>query len=319
MTLLELLNVETGASEETLSRIIRTAPKRYKVYQIPKRSGGTRTIAHPAKELKLIQRIILRNILDKIPVSNIATAYVKDRGIAYNAKMHLRQSWILKLDFTEFFHSIVPTDWDRIVRTTNDLKIFSKESDSFHRVLFWGAGGREPRCLSIGAPTSPSVSNLICRKMDDWMDEHAKKFDVVVSRYADDITISGDSSAKLLRFERHFVSALESNKGLQLRLNREKRGIYGPGEKKLVTGLVITPDQKLSIGRDRKREISSLVHRYTLGQSDNNTVIRTKGLLAFAVSVEPDFFASLQVKYGTDVISRLMKEEYEADAPDIEI
>lgn len=72
--LIELFCVETGVSAETIMRIVNTGPKRYKVYDIPKRNGGTRTIAHPARELKLLQRIFLRQILDKITVSSIATA-----------------------------------------------------------------------------------------------------------------------------------------------------------------------------------------------------------------------------------------------------
>jgi RNA-directed DNA polymerase len=37
-------------------RLIRSAPQRYKVYQIPKRAlGQLRTIAQPAKEVKALQ------------------------------------------------------------------------------------------------------------------------------------------------------------------------------------------------------------------------------------------------------------------------
>ena len=315
MTLLELLNLETGASEETLGKIIATAPRRYKVYEIPKRTGGTRTIAHPARELKALQRVILHSLLDNLYVSEIATAYVKNRGIAYNAEMHLGQRWILKLDFQNFFHSIKPTDWDRVVRRTEKLRPFAKDANLFHQLLFWGAGGKVPWCLSIGAPTSPMVSNLVCARLDTWMVEHAAKVDVRVSRYADDITVSGDSVAKLLRFERLLENALKSNRGVKLELNREKRGLYGPGVRKMVTGVILTPDGKLSIGRERKREISSLVHRFTLNSSDYETVMKTKGLLAFAISIEPTFFATMQEKYGDDVIYRLMRFGNDIEIP----
>lgn len=319
MTLLELLNIETGASIETLSRIIATAPRRYKVYQIPKKTGGMRTIAHPAKELKVIQRVVLRNILDGISVSDIATAYVKNRGIAYNATVHIGQRWILKLDFKDFFPSIVPADWDRVVRRNIALKEFSKDSAQFHKILFWGVGERLPRCLSIGAPTSPAVSNLVCAKLDEWMIQCAAEMNVKVTRYADDVTISGDSVSKLLKFERHLENALKRNSGIRIALNPGKRGLYGPGERKMVTGIILTPDGRISIGRDRKREISSLIHRFTVHEAEQEMVMRAKGLLAFALSVEPEFFKSMCSKYGESQISRLMRVDPDFDMPDFDI
>ena len=313
MTLLELLNVETGASFETLGRIISTAPRRYKVYEIEKRTGGTRTIAHPARELKFIQRIILKNILDKIAASEIATAYIRGRGITYNAKFHVGMPWILKLDFKNFFYSIRPGDWDRVVRRTDELRAFAKDAELFHRILFWGAGDKVPQCLSIGAPTSPSVSNLVCSDLDMWMVEQAKRVDVRVTRYADDITVSGDSPEKLVKFERMLENILKSSKGLKLRLNEKKRGLYGPGDRRMVTGIILTPDGKISIGRERKREISALIHRFSLNSSDQLTTMRAKGLLAFAISVEPTFFETMREKYGEEVISNLMRAEAVAD------
>lgn len=313
MTLLDLLNLETGASTETLSRIISTAPLRYKVYEIPKRNGGTRTIAHPARELKVIQRVVLRNILDKVSVSEIAMAYVEGRGIALNAKSHLGQRWILKLDFKSFFHSIQPHDWDRVVRRTLGLRSYSNDTDAFHKILFWGKGGKAPHCLSIGAPTSPAVSNLVCLQLDMWMIEHAKKFELNITRYADDITISGDSVASILKFEQLLERILVANRGLKLRLNPEKRGLYGPGQRRMVTGVVLTPDGNISIGRERKREISALIHRFKLGSINRDLTLRAKGLFAFANSIEPNFVVSMVAKYGDETIAALMRADPEPD------
>lgn len=309
MTLLDLLNLETGASIETIERIVATAPRRYKVYQIPKKSGGTRTIAHPAKELKILQRIILKGILDKIPTSDIATAYVKGRGIAYNAKVHAGNKWILKLDFKDFFHSIVPSDWNRVMRRTDELRPFAKEAALFHKLLFWGAGSYAPHCLSIGAPTSPSVSNLVCSRLDKWMAEYAAKLDVSVTRYADDITISGNIVGRILKFEHSLNSALSKNVGLNLALNPDKRGLYGPADRKMVTGVILTPEGKISIGRERKREISALVHKFSLNAIDAETVFRVRGLMAFAFSVEPEFFSSMIRKYGDKTVIKLMRSD----------
>jgi hypothetical protein len=50
--LIERLMQELRITEREVLRLIETAPERYKVYRIKKRRGGTREIAHPARELK---------------------------------------------------------------------------------------------------------------------------------------------------------------------------------------------------------------------------------------------------------------------------
>lgn len=304
--LLPLLNIETGAPTSVLNKIIASAPKRYKEYYIAKRTGGKRLIAHPAKELKELQRIVLKEYLEKCQVNKIASAYVKDRGILYNAKIHVGQRWILKLDFKDFFHSITPKDWDRTVRRLDCLSGLAADREIIHRILFWGRGTAIPNCLSIGAPSSPMVSNLICHRLDEWLVEKATDRGLKVSRYADDVTVSGSNVHQLTRFEYDLEKVLEKNKGLKLELNTKKRGLYGPGERKMVTGLVLTPTGEISIGRDRKREIHSLVHKFKEGILDFDETMRAKGLVAFAYSIEPDFVARLSEKYTSESMGALM-------------
>lgn len=310
MRLIELLHVETSAPVSSLSRILATAPRRYKVYTIPKRNGkGRRIIAHPARELKTLQRIVLREILDPLPVSDIAMAYIPERGILRNAKVHAGERWILKLDFINFFHSITPRDWDRTVRNIDDLAGWKADRTAFHHLFFWGADQRLPKCLSIGAPTSPSLSNLVCLKLDEWMAKEATARGIKVTRYADDITLSATNLPVLRKFERDLEGVLKRNKGLHLRLNPKKRGIYGPGERKLVTGLVLTPDGSVSIGRARKREIHSLIHSSKIGEIDVEKRMRAKGLLGFAKMAELSFFERLRAKYGNETIRSIMRFE----------
>jgi hypothetical protein len=137
--------------------------------------------------------------------------------------------------------------------------------------------------------------------------KQAKTIDVRVTRYADDITVSGDSIAKLLRFERGLTSLLRANRGVKLTLNEAKRGLYGPGERRMVTGLVLTPDGKISIGRDRKREISALLHRFSFGALDEVSLMRTRGLIAFANSIEPNFVGRMSEKYGELTLTKLIR------------
>jgi RNA-directed DNA polymerase len=80
-----------------------------------------------------------------------------------------------------------------------------------------------------------------------------------------------------------------------------KTGLYKRGQKQLVTGLILTPDGKVSIGRERKRLISAGVHRIKRGFEEEGHVQNIKGWLAFANSVEPEFVQRLERKYGAIV------------------
>lgn len=305
MSLLTELVQEFGLGQSDLLRIIDTAPARYSVYPIKKRNGGFRTIAQPSREVKEIQYYILDKKLGKFPVHSSAMAYVKGRNIRQNATSHVASAAILKLDFKEFFPSIRVRDWERFVKShpiaaidVSDLKYYSK-------ILFWGQVRKSnvPKCLSIGAPTSPMISNILLHDLDVRMTALAERFDVVYSRYADDITVSGKHVDEVLEFERLARREVKSTKSPKLTFNDEKRGLYLRGQRRLVTGLVLTPAERVSLGRKRKRTISSLLHRSTLGQLDPKRRGYLKGLLGFSVANEPEFVGSLRKKYGDEAVN----------------
>ena len=84
------------------------APKKYKRYEIPKRTSGTRTIAQPIRELKDYQRALIKLFQQYFPIHNSCVAYVKGKDIKKNAEIHAKNIYFLKMDFTEFFNSITP-------------------------------------------------------------------------------------------------------------------------------------------------------------------------------------------------------------------
>ena len=109
--LLRLLVSETGLSEIDVLRIVRNAPIRYKTYLIPKRGDGFRSISQPARELKALQRVLLQEVLAKLPVHPSATAYREGKSIRDNALAHVGGGPIMKFDFKDFFPSIKARDW----------------------------------------------------------------------------------------------------------------------------------------------------------------------------------------------------------------
>jgi RNA-directed DNA polymerase len=253
MSLLDELvaNLRIGPFE--LMRIIMTAPARYKQYTIPKRRGGVRLIAQPSRELKALQRYVLQTKLSQFPIHVAATGYAKDKNILYNAEQHKDNRVILKMNFTDFFPSIKVRDWNRFVLAKRPSFIDPKEMFAYRNILFWGQQSYLPKCLSIGAPTSPALSNILLYDLDTSLARVANITNVIYTRYADDITVSGASIEAVKEFEVRFTQILRRMKSPVLTLNNEKRGIYLPGQRRMVTGLVVTPVGAVSIGRERKR------------------------------------------------------------------
>ncbi|WP_411970672.1 reverse transcriptase domain-containing protein [Mesorhizobium sp. CA14] len=163
------------------------------------------------------------------------------------------------------------------------------------------------RCLSIGAPTSPKVSNILLYDFDAAMSEKANSLGISYTRYADDITISGNRSDEILLLEKEAKSIIRRMAHPKLTFNDAKRGIYARGRRQMVTGLIVTPQAVVSIGRERKRAISSLLHRSSLGQLDSDRRSLLKGLLGFCAANEPDFIGRLRNKYGNDAVAAAMK------------
>ena len=119
--LVSRLAARTGLSEWDVRRIMSSAPVRYKVYAIPKRSGGQRIISQPAREVKLLQRALSDVLLKDLPVHDAAMAYRNGRSIADNARRHAKSGPILKMDFKDFFPSIRGQDWVSYCRDTGCL------------------------------------------------------------------------------------------------------------------------------------------------------------------------------------------------------
>jgi hypothetical protein len=290
---------------EDISRIIATAPRRYKIFAIPKRSGvGHRIIAQPARELKAIQRYVISEKLRELRVHSIATAYKVGKNIADNAAPHADKRAIMKLDFRDFFHSITPNDLQSIIRRSAPERFALEDRALLTSILFWRNPVTNRLCLSIGAPSSPHVSNIVMEPLDREFYEIARECSATCTRYADDITVSANSIENLLKAEVRIRRAVSQSRQPKLVFNEDKRGIFTTAGRRIVTGLVLTPDAKISLGRDRKRTISAALHHISVGRNVTpEHRQRTRGWLAYAKSVEPTFFQRMSRKYPNAFLS----------------
>ena len=273
-----------GLDENVLNQMINAPDRFYRSFSIPKRSGGERLISAPYPSLMMAQHWIYHTIL--LPgneVSESAMGFVPGKSISDNALAHLNGREILKMDIKDFFPSIS-------IRRV--LAVF-KGMGYFHRIAYYlSALCCKDNHLPQGAPTSPILSNIIAKRLDYRLKNLAARFGLVYTRYADDMTFSGQHIP--LKFI-SIVSEIVTDEGFQV--NEDKTVIMREKQRKIITGVSVSSD-KLCIPRAKKRWIRQqtyYIKRYGLRShmrrnhiDDPFYDLRIKGYLAYWKSVEPD-------------------------------
>ncbi|MFS1161876.1 retron St85 family RNA-directed DNA polymerase [Aeromonas salmonicida] len=284
------------------------APSSYRIYTIPKRSGGKRTIAQPTAEVKNIQRCIVRTVLDPLPTSDISTAYKRDLSIKDNAKKHLGKKFILKMDFKDFFPSIYPED---LIKSLERCDIKLNSIDRKILILFLFRRNKYGRFeLSVGAPSSPIVSNIVMYEFDIAVKEYCEKHSIVFTRYADDLTFSSNSIEEIKKiptFIKHNLMSMDSPK---LAINEKKTHLVSKGRSQRVTGVILTHDDKLSIGRNLRKKIRAMLHLYKANRLEHNDIPYLHGIVSHMRNIEPEHFNKLLEFYGDVIFKELAKASF---------
>ena len=203
----------------------------YRSYQMPKKLGGSREISIPIPELALVQKAINNVILNKFQMSSYCTGFKKNMSLIDNAKPHLNCKTLLKFDVKDFFGSI-------------------RYNKVYKQFKFYGYGNKVARLLTLlcvdaddklpqGAATSPTLSNLVCLRLDKRIGLLCKKLGYNYTRYADDITIS--SNTKLGKYEINYIkdtiNLIVEEEGFKL--NEKKTHVFKEGQQLVVTGIHI--------------------------------------------------------------------------------
>ena len=295
LDLTEILTSFTGLTSSDVIRTINLYKNKYKKFYKPKKSGGLRAIYHPAQPLKMLQYALELNVLRHLPVSEIAMAYRKDlkSPLRKIADAHAGYAYTVRTDFKDFFPSLRPSDLLPLITAhytvkEDDLKLIAQ-------ILFWGA-----RTLPIGAPSSPTVSNIIMEKFDKKILELSGAIDKngTVSRYADDIFFSTNKKGASYIFFDELCTFCQNCDHPRLQINREKVLFLSRGTKRVVCGITIASQGWPSIGRLRKTEVKQLLYQMKNRVLPEEKYHYLRGLMAFIKDVEPDLFNRLVIKYG---------------------
>ena len=267
----------------------------YKTHSLPKKSGGKRLITAPDPKLKRLQRRFLRNGIQNIPVHPAAHGFLKDHSIVTNAKEHTGRELVVNMDIAGFFPN---TGYKHIVQA---CKKIAKGKLSIGAVMLVSDICSYDGGLPTGAPTSPHLGNVVLHSADKAILKVSERHGINYTRYADDMTFSGDDGVKRII---PFVSKVLSEKGY--RLDPKKTNLFRRGRRQMVTGLVV--NEKPNLPRHIRKKIRAAAHRMHHGDTPHwhgKPVSGEKimGLIAHLNAASPDEAAryKAQAKSGKGV------------------
>lgn len=272
-----------GRNQAYLASVINSNVSHYREFEIPKRSGGKRIISAPYPALLECQSWIYENILTKIKIHSSAHGFTFKKSIISNSKIHVGQNHFLKIDLKDFFPSI----------TINQVITIFKSLGYTHKVSFYLAAiCCYGEVLPQGAPTSPMLSNIVAKSLDNRLMKYSKKFNLKYTRYADDLAFSGDS-IPVKHIE--YITKIINSCGFVV--NEKKTILQQEKHKRIVTGISIAEDV-IKVPREYKRKLKLEIHcirkHGLLGHMRKHKIRNPDYLLSiigkihFWLSVEPE-------------------------------
>jgi RNA-directed DNA polymerase len=281
----------------------------YVRFSVPKKSGGTRELASPHRDLRRCQEWILHNILDKLAVHEAAHGFARGRSTVSNAAGHAGREVIVNTDLKDFFPSIT---FPRVLGMFHGMG-YSPAAATILALLCTECPRRTveyagttyhvatgPRALPQGACTSPTLSNRAARKLDARLAGLAGKLGWTYTRYADDATFSASGeAAKSVGYLLARIRHVSQDEGFAV--NEKKTRVLRQNAAQLVTGIVV--NKRPAAPRKLVRRLRAILHRAKAeGLAAQNRdryphfEAWLNGMVAYVSMVNPDQGRPLQIR-----------------------
>jgi RNA-directed DNA polymerase len=276
-----LADLKSATSRADVAKLLQTTLKgltsilysqpissRYRTFEIPKRSGGTRVIKAPDDKLKLLQQklsTLLQDCLDEINAKKrdtIAHGFKRKRSIITNAKQHRNRRWVFNIDLEDFFPSIHFGRVRGFFLRNRDFGLQPAVATTLSQIACDGTA------LPQGAPCSPVISNLVAHVLDMHIVRLAAAVGCTYSRYADDLTFSTNKKdfppdiAVSSETEPHLWMPGDKLQEIithcNFKLNPTKTRMQYTDSRQCVTGLVV--NRKINVRREYRHKVRAMVH-----------------------------------------------------------
>jgi hypothetical protein len=305
-----------GFKPKAVSYLIRmmNPARRYTQFDIPKRSGGKRTISAPNDRLKLLQKRLAKHLalceaeleLKHQVKRSLSHGFKKDCSILTNANVHRNRRFVFNVDVEDFFGSINFGRVRGFFIKNNDFALKPDVATVIAQIAC------HDNKLPQGSPCSPVVSNLIANILDIRMSKLARYHSCSYTRYADDLTFSTSKatfpvglSESEFGHEHRWIPGRDLTREIKscgFTINPKKTRLQYCRSRQNVTGLVV--NKVLNAPAEYRRGIRAMVHRLcatgafdiqrsVLDATGNTTVVKKagtlaqlRGMLTFATYVE---------------------------------
>lgn len=290
--LTELLELTPGeldwfADTKHWNRRARPGPLHHYRYQWRTRPGRVpRLLEIPGIRLRAAQRNVLTSLLSPIPMHDAAHGFVPGRSAATGAERHTGAQMVIALDLSTFFARVTAGRIFGILRQSGFPEAVAHTITGLctHAVpariiaAMPAGGGPDERFalrralaeahLPQGAPTSPMLANLSIRRLDSRLSGWATAAGAVYTRYADDLSFSGDEqlARRAGAFVRGVGRIVEDEGHL---VNTLKTRVRGASIRQTVTGIVV--NEHTNVPRREFDRLKAILHNSaTYGPSTQN-------------------------------------------------
>ena len=293
----------THISKYTIYQLSYHSDKSYKIYSIPKKSGGERTICQPNRKLKGLQSWILVTILNKIQVSSSCKGFRKGSSTLENATPHIGANTVLNLDLKDFFPTVTDRQVFNIFKTIGYNNLIS--------TVFTNICTYEGK-LPQGSPCSPYLANLSAWTLDLRIQGYVGKRGISYTRYADDLSFSGLNPSKVVKIIPMIKTIIDDE---NFTVNNRKTRVASSARAKTVTGLVVN-EESVGIGKQKYKDLRAKIHHLTLPKEQTNEVLlnHVGGWLSYLNSVDKirftkatKYIKELTKKHPLTLIAKLDK------------
>jgi hypothetical protein len=299
---LQVGELEWFADVRGLERVVDDERLRhYRYSRLPRSSGPPRVLEAPKPRLKALQRRLLHEVLDLVPVHPAAHGFVGGRSARTHAAAHVGRRVVVRVDLEDFFAGVTAARVFGIFRACG-------YSEGVAHVLTGLCTNVVPREQSVpghwrlsrrlatphlpqGAPTSPALANLASFALDRRLTGLAAAVGATYTRYADDLVFSSDA---YLRTPVSAIAEIASAEGF--RVNATKTRVMARGRRQTVTGIVV--NDRPNVPRAEYELLKATLHRAALdGPSDLDPTVLL-GRIAWVETLNPTRGAKLRESFA---------------------
>lgn len=232
--------------------------RRYRQFDIPKKTGGVRHIVAPARGLMSLLTYVNELLQAIYTPMECAVGFVPGRNVVSGAKMHINHRFVYNIDLKDFFPSVIqPRLYKRLTVPPFNFTEEVAKTIAGLCCMKVEENGQVRYVLPQGSPASPTITNCICEKMDRRLTGLAKRFNLTYTRYADDMTFSGNDYvfSKNGPFLKELHRIIEDQ---DFCINDKKTRLQKKGERQEVTGIIVS--DRVNVPRKYVSEIRNILY-----------------------------------------------------------